>query len=198
MWRFAGGGAAPSPRAHLPPVYFRATPRGLWQNASVWYGPPSVSNVCDQTCRQNSSACFAAMLWQNHKGGWYGPPTATSSLTVLNHLLLPHPDCQLLVVCVSSRAFAPTWAKTKESRNSNNSNMTIYLFIHLFIYLSMYRSIYLSIYRSIDLPIYLSICLSIYLPIYLSTYLSIYHVCLFNTVDARWIQRQTTQNRPCH
>ena len=44
-------------------------------------------------------ACFAAMLWQNHKGGWYGPPslplqeggmygppTATSSITVL---LLP-------------------------------------------------------------------------------------------------------------
>ena len=82
MWRFAGGGAAPSPRAPLPPFYFRATPRGLWQNASVWYGPPSVSSVCDQTCRQNSSACFAAMLWQNHKGGWYGPPTATSSITV--------------------------------------------------------------------------------------------------------------------
>ena len=56
----------------------RAAPRGLWQHASVWYGPPSVSSVCDQTCRQNSSACFAAMLWQNHKGGWYGPPTATS------------------------------------------------------------------------------------------------------------------------
>ena len=52
------------------------------QNASVWYGPPSVSSVCDQTCRQNSSACFAAMLWQNHKGGWYGPPTATSSITL--------------------------------------------------------------------------------------------------------------------
>ena len=72
----------------------------LWQShKGGWYGPPSVSSVCDQTCRQNSSACFAAMLWQNHKGGWYGPPslplqkggwygrpTATSSITVL---LLP-------------------------------------------------------------------------------------------------------------
>ena len=55
----------------------------LWQShKGEWYGPPSVPSVCDQTCRQNSSACFAAMLWQNHKGGWYGPPTATSSITV--------------------------------------------------------------------------------------------------------------------
>ena len=47
----------------------------LWQShKGEWYGPPSVPSVCDQTCRQNSSACFAAMLWQNHKGGWYGPP----------------------------------------------------------------------------------------------------------------------------
>ena len=70
----------PAPASRL--LILEATPRGLWQNASVWYGPPSVSSVCDQTCRQNSSACCAAMLWQNHKGGWNGPPTATSSITL--------------------------------------------------------------------------------------------------------------------
>ena len=53
---------------------------------------------------------------------------------------------------------------------------------HLSIYLSVYLSINQSSNQSINQ----------------SSNQSINHVCLFNTVDARWIQRQTTQNRPCH
>ena len=159
----------PAPASRL--LILEATPRGLWQNASVWYGPPSVSSVCDQTCRQNSSACCAAMLWQNHKGGWNGPPTATSSIT------LP-----LYAVTTPQRwMIRPTYI-------ANECIMTMW----------RYLSIYLPIFLSIYLSIYLSICLSIYQSTNQSINQSLNHACLFNTVDARWIQRQTTQNRPCH
>ena len=166
-----GGRLRPPPAPPSPPFYFRATPRGLWQNASVWYGPPSVSSVCDQTCRQNSSACFAAMLWQNHKGGWYGPPTAKSSIT------LP-----LYAVTTPQRwMIRPTYI-------ANECIMTMWRFAapppappsRLFILEPPPAPRGLWQHARVWYTIYLSICLFC-LSVYLSIYPSINHVCLFNS-----------------
>ena len=199
MWRFVGG-AAPSLRAPLPPFYFRATPRGLWQHASVWYSPPSASSVSDQTCHQNSIACFAAMLWQNHKGGWYGPPTATSSITLpllplyavttpQRWMIRPTYIANECIMTMRGEALRPPSAPPSrlfilEPPPAACDKMQVYDTAHLLyqacviklvvkIYLSFFLSFFLSIYLSIYRSFYLSIYLSFYLSIYLFIYLSL-------------------------